>query len=332
MALSDDLIKDGTEIFSQKFEVTTGWSSPSTTDVPFDNTGKKIKLVALFVDIRKSTTLVNTLGLEWSARMYKAYVRAVTQIVRARNGRILSFNGDGIVAGFVGSATAENAAVLSGLNLNWFLGNYLKPTVDPLLANVGAPAGLTFDYGIGVDVGDVLVVKAGMRGEDNHDLVWAGNPVNYAVKVASQASLPYSLCVSEKVLEAAHYSLKTYSPTSTFMWEYWRWQDKNQWLWRTTWNYGPEYIRTVPISDPPKPKPGILDVLAGLAKKDGTSPPSSLHRRRIQALEPPKFDWDQMLSPTPPPKLSDILAPWKPPAKKSLGELLEEHLRAQKKK
>lgn len=251
MALDDDIAADVVTIFQESFTVSEGWAIPRLNDISFDNQGKKIRLVALFVDIRKSTAIVEALGLQRAARMYKAYLRGVTKIVNARGGQILSFNGDGIVAGFVG-AKAANAAVLSGLNINWFNSNVLKPKVHTALDAVKAPTELMFDHGIGVDVGDVLIIKGGMRGNDNSDLVWAGNAVNYAVKVGSNAGHPYNLYISEEVMKDVQFSLKLVEE-GTFIWDTWHWKDKNRLLWRTSWWFAPNYISAVP--DPPLPSP-----------------------------------------------------------------------------
>jgi class 3 adenylate cyclase len=42
---------------------------------------------------------------------------------------------------------------------------------------------MDFNFGIGIDVGNILVVRAGIKGEDNSDLVWAGNATNISVKL-----------------------------------------------------------------------------------------------------------------------------------------------------
>lgn len=290
MALADDIVNDVTAIFHQSFDVSDGLSIPSLADIPFDNQGKKIRLVSLFVDIRKSTTLVEAMGLEAAGRMYKAYFRGITKIVNDRGGSILSFNGDGIVAGFVGT-TASNAAVLSALNINWFNHEVLKPRVHAALDAANADQSLVFDYGIGIDVGDVLIVKGGMRGEENSDLVWAGNPVNYSVKVGSQASHPYCLYVSDEVFQDVHFSLKG-TDTELFIWDAWKWTDKNRTLWRTSWYFGPGYVTTVPPKPIRLPPPSQSErdssqsLLDALTRNYGKSPISPASVEAILGIKP----------------------------------------------
>ena len=268
MALADELAVEVAAILKDQFEVSVGWAIPSLADVPFDNAGKQLRLVSLFVDIRRSTDLVTALGLETSARMYKAYLRGVTRIVRDRGGQVLSFNGDGIVAGFVGSS-AGNAAVLSALNINWFNTHTLKPFVTEQLENRAST--LAFDWGVGIDAGNVLVVKSGMRGTDNSDLVWAGNPVNFSAKINSLASSPWNIYVSDTVHSELHASLTTTSNGSD-LWEPWMWLDKGMTLWRTRWWFNPGHVPTVPrrpsmlslLGLPPaQPKKGLLESIYG---------------------------------------------------------------------
>lgn len=301
MALSDELAHRVQETFSEQFEISHGWSIPSTTDITFDNQGKQIKLVSLFVDIRKSTSIVNAIGLENAARMYKAYVWGITKIVKERGGQILSFNGDGVVAGFVGPNTAENGAALSALNLNWYLYFYVKPQVDHLLGG----SGLTFDYGIGIDSGQVLVVKVGQKGEDNHDLVWSGNPVNYSVKVNSLAEFPYGIYVSHEIFNRVHYSLAMYD--SEFIWEAWNWAEKDKLLWRTRWWYGPDYIKNVPSTLQ-------QTILTGPPTK-----PESFWQTLASKIPPPP-------QPPPTPSFWNVLAPPPPKQKTGLELLLEQML------
>jgi class 3 adenylate cyclase len=132
MPLSADLASDTVEIFGGGLQITDGRVIPSIADIPLGNQGRRLRLVSLFVDIRKSTLLVDAMGIEPAARMYKSYLRGITKIARHRGGDVLSFNGDGIVCGFVGP-NAENAAILTALNISYFCRLILRPQVLPHL-------------------------------------------------------------------------------------------------------------------------------------------------------------------------------------------------------
>jgi class 3 adenylate cyclase len=64
----------------------------------------------------------------------------------------------------------------------------MAPKMKGLFSNNQQLAGMDFRVGIGVDVGTVLVVRGGIRGEDNSDLVWVGNATNIAVKLSELCS------------------------------------------------------------------------------------------------------------------------------------------------
>src|SRR5688572_20424341 len=150
MALTEDIVEENREICQGPFTVNPGRVIPAIQDLPLAaNEGRQIHIVTLFVDIRRSTALVHALGLVRAARMYKAYMRGVAKLVRARGGELLSFNGDGVAAGFVGG-DAATAACLTGLNLNWFLGQVLKPRVDTTLRQLNADPDLEFDFRTGI--------------------------------------------------------------------------------------------------------------------------------------------------------------------------------------
>ena len=241
MPLAEEITAETFETFARAIEVTKGRVIPAIADLPFGNQGRELQLVALFVDIRRSTQIVNAIGCEPAARMYKAYLRGITKIIRGRGGDILSFNGDGVVAGFVGDNSAT-AAVLSALNIDWFCHTVLKPKVDGLLEPVSQ---LRFEYGIGVDRGKVIVVRGGVRGDDNSDLVWAGNPVNYAVKLSSLTAFPHTIHVSEAIMKRMH-SAVFWTRAGETMWGVWYWQEKQVWVWRTAWYLAPVVSGDVP--------------------------------------------------------------------------------------
>ncbi len=249
MALSDELSGETTATFSGGFDITQGRVIPAIADIPLGKNGRQLRLVSLFVDIRKSTQLVDAIGVEPAARMYKAYLRGISKIARTRGGYVLSFNGDGIVCGFVG-ANAENAAVLTALNISYFCRHILAPHVNARL--LLSP--LVFDFGIGIEVGDVLVVRGGIRGEENSDLVWAGKAVNYSVKIASLASEPFVTYMSDQVMDSVDPRLYYYRDGQK-MWEAWYWTDKTQILWRSNWWVGTEYLTSVPGQLPALPAP-----------------------------------------------------------------------------
>ena len=83
--------------------------------------------------------------------------------------------------------------------MKWFANEVLKPKMDSYFDNNQQLAGSKFDFGIGIDTGTILVVRGGIKGENNNDLVWVGNATNRAVKLSGEANSPNHVRVSAEV-------------------------------------------------------------------------------------------------------------------------------------
>jgi len=175
-------------IFGEGFEVSEGQVIPNLTDLAVRaNEGRKLELAMLFVDIRSSTFLVDAVTRTTAAKMYKSYLWGVAKIVRANGGEVASYNGDGVLCAFAGNAKCTMAA-LTAMHLGWLGTQVIRPHMEQIFAGNHQLAEAQFHLGIGIDVGDVLVIRAGIRGEDNNELVWVGSPTNFAAKLAGMST------------------------------------------------------------------------------------------------------------------------------------------------
>jgi len=162
-----------------------GRGIPEVDDLNFGRFGKKVELAMLFIDIKESTKIVDSFRLTTAARMYQAFLRGITLIALKNNGEVRSFNGDGVLVTFYGE-TKCNDAVRSAMQMMDFVNKILKPKIHNYFDRHKQSEDLFFDCGIGIDVGEILVVRGGARGSSNSDLVWVGNATNYAVKLSNQ--------------------------------------------------------------------------------------------------------------------------------------------------
>jgi len=56
------------------------------------------------------------------------------------------------------------------------------------------------DFGIGIDFGDVYIVRAGIpRNANNNDLVFIGKSVNFATAISNQTKSPNHIGISEEI-------------------------------------------------------------------------------------------------------------------------------------
>ncbi len=184
----DNLIRDTNYFFEGDYEIVQGRMIPSVSEVAFGRFGKEVELAMLFIDVKESTKIVDAFRLKTAARMYQSFLRGVTLIALKNNGEVRSFNGDGVLITFHGDSKCDNA-VRSALQMMDFANTVLKPKLRSYFANNKQAQNLIFDCGIGIDVGNVFVVRGGAKGDDNNDLVWVGNPTNYAVKLSAQSKV-----------------------------------------------------------------------------------------------------------------------------------------------
>lgn len=233
-----DLEKQVNEFFSGQYEIKDGFVVPEITDIPFGKVGREMELAMLFIDIRESTKIVDGFRRRTSARMYKSFLWGVSKIARENNGELRSFNGDGVLVVFNGDLKRTNA-VKAALQMKWFCQYILKPKIDTYFQSNKQLQDLDFSFGIGVDVGKVLVIRGGMKGGNNNDLVWVGNATNYAVKLSSLSTGDYHVYISKAVYDEINESSKFGGSSNENMWEERVWTAmgnetifRSRWYWR----------------------------------------------------------------------------------------------------
>lgn len=239
MATKEEIIKAVDDFFSGNYEITEGRAIPDVTDIQLGKNGREIELAMLFIDIRESTKIVDGLRRTTAARMYKSFLWGVAQIAKMNGGELRSFNGDGVLMAFIGESKRTNAAK-AAMQMSWFAQKVLKPKLDTAFQNNQqlSDQEIEFDFGIGIDVGKILVVRGGIRGENNNDLVWVGNATNFAVKLSALSKNGYHIYISEDVYKNMNKSSKIGGNPEKDMWESRVWNDmggitiyRSNWTW-----------------------------------------------------------------------------------------------------
>jgi len=171
------------------YEVTETNTIPSPEDVPLGKKAFKIKLASLCIDLRKSGDLLRIHDKETCGKIHKSYITIASEIITKNHGQLRSFNGDSVLAFW----NAEYqygiwAAVIASLQLKWALDIEFSKYFEKYSK---------LDFGIGVDFGDVYIVRAGLpRNDNNNNLVFLGECVNYACMIANQAHSPFHVEIS----------------------------------------------------------------------------------------------------------------------------------------
>lgn len=240
MGLKQDLENAAESYFQGTYEITNGTAIPDVADIELGKKGRELDLVMLFIDIRESTKIVDGFRRVTAARMYKTFLSGVTKIARANNGELRSFNGDGVLVAFIGDQKRTNATK-AALQMSWFCRNVLKPKLEAFFEQNKQLKDLVFDFGIGIDVGKVLVVRGGIRGENNNDLVWVGNATNYAVKLSSLSNDGYHIWISDDIYKNMHEDSKLGGNPKRDMWEKMIWNSMDgMTIYRSNWTWRPD--------------------------------------------------------------------------------------------
>lgn len=165
------------EILSASFSFEELDSIPTRDKLTFTN-GFYVYCSALFVDIRKSSELTNLHKNRTLARLYRTYISEVAAII----------NGD--------PKCAEINVV--GDCVSGIFDTKSKPDIDRVFATAFSISSLIdimnykfektgiakINVGIGLGYGRALMTKAGYRGSGINEVIWMGDVVNEASKLA----------------------------------------------------------------------------------------------------------------------------------------------------
>lgn len=177
MALSDALKTDVTKILADKWTVRDGQKVPEPEDLKLGNEAVKLEATVLYADLAASTKLVNRYKPLFAAEIYKAYLHAVAKVIRSEGGVITAYDGDRIMAVFIGNAKNTTAA-RTGLKINWVM----KKVVTPAIQAQYPKGTYSLAQTVGIDTSELHVARTGIRG--SNDLVWVGRAANYAAKLS----------------------------------------------------------------------------------------------------------------------------------------------------
>lgn len=230
MSLSDDLNAAVKKIFADQWTARDGQVVPEATDLKLMNDAVKLDGTVLYADLSASTALVDSQKAHFSAEVYKSYLHCAAKIITSQGGVITSYDGDRVMAVFIGKSKNTSAA-LAALKINWAVGNI----VNPLLKQQYPTSNYVVKQTVGIDTSSLFIARTGIRG--SNDLVWVGKAANHAAKLTS---LPPShpTRITTEVYNELHSSLKTTDGKP--MWEKVTWKSMgNVPIYRSTWWWTP---------------------------------------------------------------------------------------------
>lgn len=238
MALLDDLQTETNKIVHGQWTRRDGTVIPTTADVALGNEAVDLEATFLYADLHDSTRLaINHQRI--AAEVFKTYLMGTTRIIRALGGEIRSFDGDRVMGVFVEGAKNTNAAE-AALKINYFFTHILSPAFDAFYKQ-SFPTGLQLNQTVGVDTSKVMVVRSGIR--NNNDLVWVGRAPNIAAKLSALREPGYSTYITQYVFDVMTDNSKYQTPDGALMWENRTWSAGEQFgvstVYRSGWWWKP---------------------------------------------------------------------------------------------
>ena len=93
------------------------------------NDAVKLDATVLYADLADSTGLVKDFTWWFAAEVYKAYLICSCHIIRQNGGVITAFDGDRVMAVYIGDGR-DAAAARTGLQINYAVSNIINPKIS----------------------------------------------------------------------------------------------------------------------------------------------------------------------------------------------------------
>lgn len=184
MGFKDDLSAEVKSTFAQAWDVQKTDSVPAPEDLRLNaNHAKDLeKATVLYADLDGSTSMVDNYKWEFSAEIYKTFLRCASQIIRSEGGAITAYDGDRVMAIFTGG-TKNTDAVRCALKINYAVSEIIQPAI-----NAQYTTDFKLSHVVGIDTSQLRTSRIGVRGDN--DLVWIGRAANYAAKLTNESGRP----------------------------------------------------------------------------------------------------------------------------------------------
>ena len=232
MALVDEIRADVKEVFSKPWATRDGNIVPNEDDLKLGNDAVKLKGVVLYADLAESTEMVKKYTPSFAAEVYKSFLKSACRVIRHNGGEITAFDGDRIMAVFIGERPKTMAAK-TALNINWIVQNI----VNEELKEQYSATDIVVRHAVGVDSSDLFIARTGIRG--SNDLVWVGRAANFAAKLCTLRANDYTSWITEAVYEAMSEEVKYGGPHKLPMWEKRVWNPFGIYVYRSSWLWQP---------------------------------------------------------------------------------------------
>lgn len=226
MSLGSDIKSEVAAIFRAQWTERDGNVVPEDESIKLTNDGLNVEATVLYADMADSTHLVAGQTKTFAAEIYKTFLHAAAKIIRNEGGTITAYDGDRIMAVYLGN-NKNTSAVTSALKIHYAVDSIIAPAIKAQYQQQTYVP----QHVVGIDTSKLFVARTGVRGAN--DLVWVGRAANYAAKLAT---LPHEhpTWITEEVYNNMHQSVKFTDGRE--MWEAMDWNAMNKKrIYRSNW-------------------------------------------------------------------------------------------------
>ena len=224
---SNEILAEIKNIFTTKWSTRDGRKVPEAEDIRLGNDAVSIDGTVLYADMAESTNLVNNFKDWFAAEVYKAYLVSACRIIRENGGEITAFDGDRVMAVFIGNRKNTIAAKTS-LKIN-----FIVKEINKVIKSSYKDTAYQLNQTVGIDTSKLFIARTGIR--NANDLVWVGRAANYAAKLCSLGDIDYPTYITESVYSALAEEAKFGSSPKRSMWEKRIWNERGIVVYRSNW-------------------------------------------------------------------------------------------------
>lgn len=231
MGLSDELNHHAAETFRLRWDTRSGRVVPTPADLKLSNEAIHFeRATVLYADLSGSTDMVDSVGWDRAAEIYKSYLYCAAKIIKAQGGVITSYDGDRVMGVFIGD-TQTTPAARCALMINWAV----QTIINPALNKQYADNKILVSQVVGIDTSEIRAARTGVRGDN--DIVWVGRAANYAAKL-TEIKQSERTWVTEAAYNHMSDEAKYGGTNKTLMWKKFTWTEHDKSIiYGSTWRW-----------------------------------------------------------------------------------------------
>jgi len=232
MGFVNELENDVKDFLQGDYEIIDLDYIPSIENISLKKKAYRINMLTFCIDLRGSSKLLELHQKQTAGKIHKAFLTTVVKTIKNYGGRVRDFQGDSILAFWPAKYQEKiDTAIKTAMTIVWLLNQRLSKHFTKYTK---------LDYGIGIAIGNVYVIRAGISiNQNENDLVYIGESVNFAVAIGNQMQSPYHIGISEKTYKRISndwiYGKKNGYKVSMWEQDTARWKNGDYYIKKTNW-------------------------------------------------------------------------------------------------